>query len=266
MKKIFAALLALISVTASAAVVDTITITSTYIEPEMKVVIISPEGQIPGDRFPVVYLLHGHGGRYDDWVTRAPQIKELADQYRLMIVCPDGRNSWYFDSLHDQKMQMESFITRDLIPYIDSNYPTFADPAHRAITGLSMGGHGSLWLGLRHPEIFGSMGSMSGGLDITPFPGKWNIAAALGPQQGNEDVWASHSVINILPDATPGQNIIVDCGIDDFFATVNENVHQAMVQAKIPHDYYSRPGRHSWDYWRNAVPYHLWYFHEVFNK
>lgn len=266
MKHILATLLALISVTASAAVVDTITVSSQYIDPAMKVVVISPEGYIPGERFPVVYLLHGYGGRYDDWVNQAPRIKDMADRYKLMIVCPDGRNSWYFDAIGNPKMQMESFITCDLIPTIDAKYPTHADPKRRAITGLSMGGHGSMWLGLRHPDLFGSMGSMSGGLDITPFPGKWNISQAIGQYKGNEDVWTSHSVISLIPDATPGQNIIVDCGIDDFFAEVNQNVHDALVKAKIPHDYYSRPGRHTWDYWRNAVLYHLLYFSEAFNK
>ncbi len=266
MKKIIAAMFLMLSLAASAAKVDTITVSSKYIDPAMKVVVITPDGRMPDDRFPVVYLLHGHGGKYSDWVKHVPRIKELADQHRMMIVCPDGRNSWYIDAVNNPAMQMESFITNDLLTAIDSRYPTLADAKHRAITGLSMGGHGAMWLGLRHPDLFGSMGSMSGGLDITPFPNKWHIADAIGPMEGNEDAWAQHSVINLIPNAEPGQNITIDCGIDDFFAGVNDNVHQALVKAKIPHDYTSRPGRHSWQYWANSIVYHLQYFAEAFNQ
>ena len=63
-----------------------------------------------------------------------------------------------------------------------------------------------------------------------------------------------------------GQKITFDCGVDDFFATVNNNLHQRMVEEKIPHDYTSRPGNHSWNYWRNSIIYHLTFFNEAFNS
>lgn len=98
----------------------------------------------------------------------------------MIIVCPDGRNSWYWDSPVDPSMQMESFFTDCLIPTVDSLYRTMPARGGRAITGLSMGGHGALWLAWRHPDLFGAAGSMSGGVDIRPFPANWNMADRLG--------------------------------------------------------------------------------------
>jgi enterochelin esterase-like enzyme len=70
-----------------------------------------------------------------------------------------------------------------------------------------------------------------------------------------------------VPQLKPGQlNIIFDCGSEDFFAAVNAELHQALLDAKIPHDYISRPGVHNADYWRNSILYQLLYFNEIFTR
>ena len=134
----------------------------------------------------------------------------------------------------------------------------------RAITGLSMGGHGALWNAWRHPDVCGSCGSMSGGVDIVPFPGRWNIDKRLGNYDDNKDVWASHSVISLVPSLKNGQSIIIDDGNDDFFLEVNNNLHEALLKQGIDHDYIVRPGNHSWDYWVNALDYQVLFFHKAF--
>ncbi|MDE6157020.1 MAG: esterase family protein, partial [Muribaculaceae bacterium] len=152
-------------------------------------------------------------------------------------------------------------------PYIDANYPTLASREKRAVSGFSMGGHGALWLATRHPDIFGSVGSMSGGVNIMPFPKNWKMAQWLGSQDENRDVWEAHTVASLVPQMKDaGLNIIFDCGTDDFFAGVNNDLHQAMAEAKIPHDYISRPGAHTHPYWANSLLYHLLFFNEAFRK
>lgn len=70
-----------------------------------------------------------------------------------------------------------------------------------------------------------------------------------------------------IPKLKPGQvNIIFDCGTDDFFFEVNENLHKALLEAKIPHDYISRPGAHTHEYWRNAILFQLQFFNQQFKK
>ena len=103
--------------------------------------------------------------------------KAMADTYGVIIVMPDGGfDSWYYDSPVEPTYRYETFVARELVEYIDSHYRTKAEPSARAIAGLSMGGHGALYLAIRHQNVFGAAGSLSGGVDIRPFPDNWNIA------------------------------------------------------------------------------------------
>lgn len=251
----------------SAAHVDTLSVASANLPTPMNVLVTVPDIAATANNLPVVYLLHGYSGNQNDWLDHQPRIKEMADRYGMIIVNPDGRNSWYFDSYVRPDYKMESFIIDDLIPYIDKKYPTAADRTKRAITGLSMGGHGALYLAFRHPDIFANAGSMSGGVDIRPWPDNWNIKDALGDIKQYPRRWEDNSVINLVNRLKPGEiNINFDCGIDDFFAAVNEDLHRALVKAGIPHDYTQRPGAHTWEYWNNSLMHHLLYFHEAFRK
>ena len=252
--------------------VDTIKVKSSKMDKTIKNVVIVPaqyyDEDLQNEQYPVVYLLHGHSGDFSNWIKKKPELEDAASEYSIIIVCPDGDASWYFDSPIDPKIQYETYIVNELIPYIDNNYRTIPEAKMRAITGLSMGGHGGLWLGLRHPDVFGACGSMSGGVDITPFPEKWAIKQALGNYTTNKAVWESHSVINLVPklSKTSGQKIIFDCGCDDFFFKVNNNLHEAMLKAGIPHDYIVRPGNHNWKYWCNSIDYQLLFFAKFFGE
>lgn len=267
MKRIFSTLIALLCVIgASAFRTDTVTVASEYLATPMKVTVITPDGNADA-RFPSVYLLNGYDGDYRQWTKQtAPGILgPLADLYGMVLVMPSGRDSWYWDAPNDPGMQMESFITKALVPYIDENFPTINKNSKRAITGLSMGGHGAIWLAGRHPELFRSMGSMSGCMDVAAFGGKWNIGKIIGDYSTNPEVWKEHSVVSLLPRLKMnGQNIIFDCGTADFFARVNDKFHQSMVRLQIPHDYTSRPGGHTHAYWANSIKHHLLFFDAVF--
>ncbi len=245
---------------------DTITLASRLVNPPIKATVIYPLSADTTQRYPVVYLLNGYGGDYRSWPQSQPRIHDMARERGIIFVCPDGRDSWYWDSPVDPNLQMESLITRVLVPLVDKAYPTLADAPHRAITGLSMGGHGALWLAMRHPDLFGSMGSMSGGVNIIPFTKRWKMAQSLGAYEENPKRWESHTVINLVDSLAAGQNITFDCGIDDFFSDVNAQLHQALIKKGIPHDYTSRPGRHSWDYWRNSLLHHVVFFDEAFRR
>lgn len=217
-------------------------------------------------QYPVLYLLHGHGGDHMNWVNKKSDLPDLASQYGVIIVCPNGRASWYWDSPVDSESQFETFVAKDLVEFVDNNFRTIPEPGMRAITGLSMGGHGALFVGLRHPDVFGSCGSMSGGVDIRPFPDSWGMKKVLGDYESNKEVWDSHTVIELVKGGlTTTQNIAFECGVDDFFSEVNRNLHKAMVDAKIKHDYTERPGGHTWAYWCNALDYQMLFFSKAFD-
>ena len=248
---------------------DTITVKSAKMNRAIKCTVVVPEqyfdADLQEDQYPVLYLLHGADGSYRDWPKKA-NLDDLASNYSVIIVCPDGQDSWYFDSPVDPSFQFETFISKELVEYIDTHFRTLRSPGYRAITGLSMGGHGALWVGLRHPEVFGSCGSMSGGVDITKFPNRWKIDKRLGKYEDNKQVWADHAVINLVDKIKPGQNIIIDDGYDDFFYDVNMNLHKALLDRKVKHDFTIRPGNHSWSYWVNSLDYHMLFFAKAFDQ
>ena len=249
-----------------AASVDTLAISTTYLSTPENVVVISPD--ISAEKpCPSVYLLNGHSGNHLSWLNIRKDLPELADRYGFHIIMPDGRDSWYWNSPVDSTMQMESFITLDLVPYIDNRYNTIPSPDKRAVSGLSMGGHGAMWLAFRHPDIWRNVGAMSGGLDIRPFPENWNMKDRIGIKSENEQIWNDHTVINLVDQIRPDYyNITFDCGTDDFFFGVNNNMHSALIDADVKHDYTVRPGAHTSDYWANSILYHLLFFNENFNK
>lgn len=217
--------------------------------------------------YPVLYLLHGHGGNYRSWLGLKPELPRLATEKGIIFVCPDGGKSWYWDSPADPTLRYETYVSRELVEYIDRHYATRKTPEGRAVAGFSMGGHGALWLAIRHPDTFGACGSMSGGVDIRPFPDNWDMKKSLGSYREYPERWDRHTVINLLPQIRPGAPaILFDCGTDDFFYRVNENLHKKMLELKIPHDYISRPGGHTATYWNNAIEYQLVFFDRFFRK
>ncbi len=258
-----------LSVKLFASKVDTNSVYSPSMKKEIKCVVITPDSyKKRNNRYPVVYLLHGYSGNYAQWVKSAPQLKKQADEFQLIIVCPDGGyGSWYLDSPVDSTFKYETFIIKELIPFIDTHYKTKADKAHRAISGLSMGGHGAMYLSIRNKEIFGFAGSICGGVDVRPFPDNWELTKRLGDTTCCKQNWENVSVINIIDNLKNGEvNLIIDCGLGDFFLNVNRALHQKLMRLKIDHDYIERPGKHNKDYWSSAIDYHLLFFKKEFDK
>ena len=253
---------------------DTIEVMSQAMGRNIKNVVIVPnvyhDTNLQDQRYPVLYLLHGAYGCYNDW-SRKTNLDSLSNKYELIIVCPDGQDSWYFDSPVDPKMQFETYVSQELVNYIDSHYRSFDNRYMRAITGLSMGGHGALFLAFRHPDVFWSCGSMSGNMDITQYPDSWHIKDRLGEYKDNKQRWEDHAVCNLVDKVKnstlqPAQNIIIDDGLNDIFIKNNIALHEQLVEKGIEHDFTVRPGRHSWDYWVNSLDYHMMFFHKAFAR
>jgi len=127
-------------------------------------------------KYSVLYLLHGIGGSHtDDWWMQNDNsdIKKIADNLikngetsEFIIVCPNGRSTANFkDTSFNNSQSFYSFgkeLRNDLIPYIDSNYSTYADRDHRAIAGLSMGGMQTINIGLGEClDLFSYFGAFS---------------------------------------------------------------------------------------------------------
>ena len=272
MKKLFTAIYIFIGMHAIAGSVDTIEMKSKYLKKAIKFVVVQPSHQNKQtnsqSRYPVVYLLNGYDGNYAQWTTTAPQLVKTADDLNIILVYADGgKSSWYFDSPIDSNSQYESYITKELVPFVDANFPTKSNPKSRAITGLSMGGHGAMYLAIRHSDIFGAAGSTSGGFDFRPFSKSWNLPNLLGDYESNKERWYDHTVLRNVELLTNKQlAIIFDCGVDDFFIAVNRALHEKLLKLKIDHDYIERAGEHNHAYWKSSINFQMLFFHQFFEK
>lgn len=213
-------------------------------------------------RYPVIYLIHGLFGHYDDWAKKT-DLSQYAADYNYIIVMPEGDNGWHTDSATVPNDKYESYIVKELIPEIDKDYRTLTGRDHRAIAGLSMGGYGSLKFGLKYPEMFTLVGSFSGAVAITEVTDK------------NSEAWVSKSVMSVYGDAeseTRKNNdvfklvkemsadeiknlpfIYLDCGTEDFLIQSNRQFLSILQEKKIPHEYRELPGVHDWKFWDSQV-------------
>lgn len=269
MKKIiYVTLLVFVFFSAKAAKVDTLDVFSVSMNKNIKTCVITPDSYKKSKKkFPVVYLLHGYSGNYATWVKSFKEVVQQADKYGFIVIGVDGNySSWYFDSPIDPDFKYETYIIDELVPFIDKKYKTIASREGRAISGLSMGGHGALYLSFKHQDVFGAAGSMSGGVDFRPFPGNWDIKKRLGSITDFPENWDKNTVVNMLELVKSNKlNLIIDCGVDDFFIDVNRQLHEKMLALKINHDYIERPGKHNMEYWENSLKFQLLFFHNFFN-
>ena len=284
MKKIFLFLLLYTySLFTSAGVVDTLKVHSVVMNRDVPVVVVRPSSTVAQSpakgkrskkaampavaKCPVVYLLHGAFANEYKWLEVKPTLPAIADEMQMIFVTPYALNSWYFDSPVNKEFMYETFITKELVPWIDAHFPTLADRNHRAVTGLSMGGHGALFLSSRHIDLFGAAASMSGGVDIRLFPLNWNIPDVLGEMASNRKSWDEHSVMECVKQLKNGDVAIAfDCGESDFFIEVNRALHARLLSLGIDHDFTTRPGGHTDQYWSNSLDYQLLFFKKFFNK
>ena len=108
---------------------------------------------------------------------------------------------------------------------------------------------------------------MSGGVDIRLFPLNWNIPDVLGEMASNRKSWDEHSVMECVKQLKNGDVAIAfDCGESDFFIEVNRALHARLLSLGIDHDFTTRPGGHTDQYWSNSLDYQLLFFKKFFNK
>ena len=222
----------------------------------------SYSAQNSSERFPVVYLLHGLTGHYDNWTDKT-KLATLPASRDVIIVTPEGENGWYTDSVARPSDKYESYIIKELIPEIDKKFRTIAGRNHRAIAGLSMGGYGAIKFGVKYPELFVVAGSFSGALGAATITEK-QIPGAIGKSidaifgSTGSETRASNDLFAVVRGSTPEKIrslpfLYMDCGTEDFLFKNNQEFATLLLEKKIPHEYRHRPGAHNWKYWDAQV-------------
>ena len=195
-----------------------------------------------GQRYPVIYHLHGAGGNETRSVYSASVLNEgiLAGKLpEIIMVFPNGGRSTMYQDSSDGRFMAETMMMKELIPHIDTTYRTIADRKARCIEGFSMGGRGATHLAMRHPDMFGSLFNQSGNVyhvsDVSKAPNLY-----LGSDR--ETLEANDPFLNLIKNLDfikANLRIQVACGTADpeHLATVRE-YHDALKSAGVSHHYF----------------------------
>lgn len=245
---------------------------------------LPPDYDTSTRRYPVVYLLHGFTDDESAWIQfgeanlaadRAIEAREIPP---MIIVMPDGGVTWYIND-YGGRVRYEDMFVQEFIPFIDRSYRTRPKREFRGISGLSMGGYGSLMYAMRHPELFAACAAFSSGVMTdtevvalkdydrlfgTLFGTKLEGQGRLVPH------WRTYSPLDLVK-KVPLETLktvrwYLDCGDDDFLYKGNSALHVLMRDLGVPHEYRVRNGDHSWAYWRSGITAGLKFIGENFNR
>ncbi len=246
---------------------------------------LSPDYDASTRRYPVVYLLHGYSDQEWAWVQFG-EVQAAADRAiaareipPMIIVMPDGKVTFYVND-HQGKERWEDMFIQEFIPFIDATYRTRPSKEYRGISGLSMGGYGSLTLSMRYPDLFAACAAFSAAVweddelvgdntrrDYDSFFGK-----LFGPlENGTLPAYFRERHPLDLAKTRPAEELkkvryYIDCGDDDFLINGNMALHKALKARQIPHEFRVRDGGHSWPYWRTGIVEGLKFIGESFHR
>lgn len=200
--------------------------------------------------FPTLYLLHGWGGNYTDWVCNS-RIAVWAQTRGIAVVMPSGENSFYLD-YPERAENFETFIGQELVELTRKTFPLSERREDTWIAGLSMGGGGAVRCGLRYGHVFSKAAGLSAGLTI---------------HQEAKKIGHGADIIQALEDTLSAQKIVpklfLSIGTEDPLLADNREFHSLLRQKGIDHHYEENPGGHTWDYWDGHLPDVLDFLQEV---
>jgi enterochelin esterase-like enzyme len=227
---------------------------------------LPPDYETSQRSYPVLYLLHGYGDDQTGWVQFG-EVMHIADEAintgkatPMIIVMPDA-NTGTPGYVNDAKgnWRYEDFFFQEFMPYVEKEYRIKPEKHYRAVAGLSMGGGGSFFYALHHPELFSSACPLSAATDVRVIDSLNNFKLTKGVTgKAKEDYYKNYSTLNLIENMPDNQKNAVrwyiDCGEDDFLIEGNSLVHLAIHKKGITHEYRMREGVHSWTYWRQSLP------------
>jgi enterochelin esterase-like enzyme len=248
---------------------DNLSLPSKILKGDRKYAIYLPPGYESSNRsYPVLYLLHGGGDDQTGWVQFG-EVQHYADKAisegtatPMIIVMPDANTGTRgYVNTPDGQWRYEDFFFQEFLPFIEKTYRIKADKRYRAVAGLSMGGGGSFYFALHHPELF------SAACPLSASTGPLTLADAKAWLDRNKQTatdaqletyfktYSSLELVNAMPeDKKKAVRWYIDCGDDDFLYEGNSLIHIAMRKKEIPHEFRIRDGGHTWTYWRTALP------------
>ena len=217
--------------------------------------VLLPDDYKPnGDRLPFLLMLHGSGGDREQLARFQPQIDAMwADGQlpRMIMAAPSvARGSIYMDS-YDGKQRWETFLMTEFLRHVRKRFRASLDRETTMVTGISMGGFGSLRLGFKYPETFGALAAMEPGAwpgltwEAVPDRNKIRtaegIASLFGDPFDEERFRAENpaSIVHSDPSRLANTAIYIEVGDEDGFGFVEgvDFLHRLLWRHRLRHEY-----------------------------
>lgn len=249
------------------------TVKSNILNMERNYSIYLPPGYNDTDQsYPVLYLLHGSGDTHLTGWVQFGQVQQIADKTiaegqaaPMIIVMPNAETGvrGYYNTV-DGKFNYEDFFFKEFIPHIESTYRVHSERRYRAIGGLSMGGGGTIFYALHHPEMFEAAAPLSastGNWDWEQYKQRAKQSYPGISEDKMRAYYDRHSIESLIKNATEDQlkeikkvHWYISCGDDDFLYEGNSKLHVLFRKNEINHEYRVKNGGHTWNYWRMELP------------
>jgi S-formylglutathione hydrolase FrmB len=224
-------------------------------------------GKNSAQTYPVLYFLHGLGDNErtlfnsGGWTT-LDDLRKQHDIGEFLIAAPEGGRSFYINSAAG-KVRYSDFFMEEFIPLIESKYRIAKGRAHRAISGISMGGYGALRFAFAYPEMFSAVSAQSAAL-MTESQQELNLAMGAGTPLGrllagvfgdpiDAQHWKNNDPFELAEKNRAGlhrMSIYFNCGQNDNYGFEKgaAALDAQLQKEKIMHEYHPYPGDHSFSY------------------
>jgi S-formylglutathione hydrolase len=207
---------------------------------------------------PLVLNLHGGRGNRDVLKRQQPMFDELwanGELPPMVIVTPSVTERGFYMEFKDGSEKWESFMTGEFLEHLRATYKVTTDPKKTFITGISMGGMGSLRIAFKHPELFGAVAGMEPGIEpllrweeMQTKNRFWRADDLFERAYGkpvDAEYWAANNPASIAA-ANParlrdsGLQIYLEAGdLDEFWLHEGtEFLHQVLWDRRVPHEYH----------------------------
>jgi S-formylglutathione hydrolase FrmB len=252
---------------------------------------LPPSYESSGTRkYPVLYFLHGLNENEMRWSTRG-EADLLLDKMiaaksigEFIVAIPMSSTTSFYTNARNGMAAWEDAVVKEFIPMIESGYRVNATRATRGISGISMGGYGSLKIAMKHPEMFGSVSAHSAALvpdfntttvtgrRLDSFKSLFDNIYGIGFAGGGPldlTYWNANNPLELAKDTAKlqGMKIYVDCGTEDEYGFYGgqQALDDLLTKAKYPHTAGLFPGTHGWDYAKQHIQQSLLFHWNAFN-
>lgn len=209
-------------------------------------------------------LLHGYSGGAWDWIAGSG-VQDLAAQYNLAVIMPNGRNSFYLDKEATGE-RFGTFVGEELLDYARKSFGLSGRREDTFIGGYSMGGFGALRTGLAYSHNYSKIAALSSALiirqlknmspeDDAPMANYAYYAQTFGDLKTAEDRDCNPEALvrRMLADGEPLPGIFLACGAEDMLLEPNRAFRDFLRDNGVAAEYHESPGAHDWKFWNQYL-------------